>query len=90
MSTVDGENEFDYYDDENQPDLSNPERIAGASNANAVSGSSGVSEIKTETRTSCPKKCLQFKRVRKDGVLGNLVWKCVKRCVEKKAPSRDR
>jgi len=82
-----GEYEYEYYDMENQPDLSNPERIAGAKNANKVSGSSGVSEIRTETK-GCKRKCLQFKRVRKDGVLGNLVWKCVKKGCE--APSRDR
>jgi len=82
-----GEYEYDYYDVENQPDLSNPERIAGATNANKVSGSSGVSEINIETK-GCKRKCLQFKRVRKDGVLGNLVWKCVKKGCE--APSRDR
>jgi len=74
-----GGDEYQYYDEYYEPDLTKPlDRIAGATSADYTSGSSGVSEIKTKKRR-CKTKCLQYKRVRKDGILGNLVWQCIKK-----------
>jgi len=79
---------FGDYGDGNLPDLGlSLDRIAGSSDTYYVAGTSGVSEITTKTK-GCKRKCLQYKRVRKDGILGNLVWKCVKKGCQ--APKRDR
>ena len=54
---------------------------------------SGIKRKRQRCRRRQRKECLQWKRVRQDGMLGNLRWKCVKkgcRTSGVKVTSRDR